>query len=110
MARKPKVKQEDRKRLEPAERRAQILAEAFKQAQAGGLGKITRVSVAGALGLTDGIINRYFEGVTGLQSAVLSHAVVERELNVIADAVEMRMALDGVPPDLVRQATALLAK
>jgi AcrR family transcriptional regulator len=105
---KPKVKHEDRKRLEPAERRAQILAEAFRQADASGLATVTRVSVAKALGLTDGLINRYFAGITGLRQDVLSQAVSAKNLNVLADAIELRLPIDA-PPELIAEAQALLA-
>jgi AcrR family transcriptional regulator len=107
-AMKAKVKHEDRKRLEPAERRAQILAEAVNQATNNGLGQVTRVSVAKALGLTDGLINRYFAGINGLRLDVLQQAVSTGNADIVADAIELQMPIDA-PPELIAEAQALLA-
>lgn len=97
-------------RLSPGERKDEILDTAFAQAQANGLGNVTRASVANALGISDGLISRYFGTVLGLRDAVLAKAVVEVDAEVVADALELGMnAVHHVPPDLVAQARKLMA-
>lgn len=96
-------------RLSPVERKEEILVEAYKQAEANGLATVTRVSVAEALGVTDGLINRYFGTVHGLRDAVLAKAVTTRLVDIVADAVELEMNVHHVPPDLVAAARKILA-
>lgn len=96
-------------RMAPAERSKSILDEAYKQAADKGLGKFTRLSVADAIGVTDGLINRYFKGLDGLRDAVLARASVERNPDIVADAVEMGISVQHVPPDLVADARKLIA-
>lgn len=96
-------------RMAPAQRKDEILTEAFRQATENGLQTVTRPSVAKALGLTDGLINRYFGSVTGLREAVLAKAVTDKVLDVIADAIELQMSVQHIPPDLIEQARKILA-
>lgn len=96
-------------RMAPAERSKSILDEAFKQAAEKGLGKFTRLSVAEAIGVTDGLINRYFKGLDGLRDAVLARSVLEGNIDIVADAVEMGLSVHHVPPDLLNEAKRLLA-
>lgn len=96
-------------RLAPAERKEELLTEAFKQAKENGLKTVTRPSVAGALEVSDGLVTRYFGNLQGLRDAVLAKAVVGNELDIIADALELDMNVHHVPPDLVSQARKILA-
>lgn len=96
-------------RLSPAERKVEILTEAFKQAKAHGLCEVSRASVATALGISDGLISRYFGTVLGLRDAVLAKAVTVKEVDIVADAIELDMNVHHVPPDLVSQAREILA-
>lgn len=96
-------------RLSPGERKDEILAEAFNQAKAHGLCEVTRASVANALGISDGLISRYFGTVLGLRDAVLAKAVLVGEVDIVADAIELSMNVHHVPPDLVGQAREILA-
>ena len=96
-------------RLSPAERKNEILTEAYKQAETGGLHTITRASVANALGISDGLISRYFGTVLGLRDAVLAKAVTTSQTDIIADAIELGMSTHHVPPPLVEKAQQILA-
>jgi len=81
------VEHSKRKRLTPAERENQILREAYGQAEEKGLTKFTRVSVAEACGVTDGLVSRYFGTLRGLQEAVVVEARARDNARLIADAV-----------------------
>jgi hypothetical protein len=96
-------------RLTPAERKAEILEEAYAQAAADGLAAVTRISVAEKLGVSDGLISRYFGTVLGLRDAVLAQAVVNGNADIVADALELQMNTHHVPPDIVTQAREILA-
>lgn len=87
-------------RMAPAERSKSILDEAYKQANAKGLGRFTRLSVAEALGVTDGLINRYFKGLSGLRDAVVARAVLERNIEILTDAADMNIDRH-VPPEML---------
>lgn len=96
-------------RLSPGERKTEILAQAYGQALEEGLHTVTRASVANALGVSDGLISRYFGTVLGLRDAVLARAVIDKGLDIVADAIELQMNIHHVPPDLVSEARKILA-
>lgn len=96
-------------RMSPADRRDAILTEAYAQAEADGLGQVTRVSVAKKLGVTDGLINRYFNGRDGLREAILAQGVVNGSADIVADAVELGMIVSHVPKKLLAEARKLIA-
>jgi len=96
-------------RLSPGERQAEILEEAYAQAAATGLSQVTRASVANALGISDGLISRYFGTVLGLRDAVLAKAVTKENADIVADALELQMNTHHVPPPLVDNARKILA-
>lgn len=95
-------------RKSPEARKAEILAEAVRQAKLNGISFVTRISVADALGVTDGLINRYFNGVRGLRQAILAKGVEDRSVDIVADAIELGMPeVKLVPADLHAEAVAL---
>lgn len=96
-------------RLSPAERKVEILDEAYRRAEADGLMTVTRASVANALGISDGLISRYFGTVLGLREAVLAKAVTTSNVDIIADALDLQMNTHHVPPPLVDKALDILA-
>lgn len=96
-------------RLTPAERKVELLEQAYAQAVEKGLGSVSRRSVAEALGVTDGLVSRYFGTLQGLREAVLAKAVVTEQFDIIADALELQMNTHHIPPDLVSQARKILA-
>lgn len=87
-------------RMKPAERKAQLLAAAYKLAAANGIKQVTRIAIAQATDTTDGLVNRYFAGRSGLQSELLAEAVSRKDHEVLGFAIVEGFAL---PPNLPRQ-------
>lgn len=77
------------KRMEPSERRTQILDSALKVAQSKGLKKTTRIAIAEAAGVSHGLVGMHFEGRDVLLAAIADHAVRKANLKIIAEAVDM---------------------
>lgn len=96
-------------RMAPAERKVQILDEAYRQAEVNGLALVTLTSVASALTITGGLISRYFGTLVGFREAVLAKAVVAKQPDIVADAIELGMNVHHVPEALVKKAQRLLA-
>lgn len=103
-----KVKPENRKRFTPAERSAQILAEAVRQASEFGLEHVTLIGVGRGVGVSDGLVAKYFSRIYGLQDAVLAVAVVNNDAEIVADAIYLGMPTTHVPPPLLQAAQQLL--
>ena len=59
-----------RTRKTPAERKTELLDAAVELAAKIGTGNVTRIAVAKATNTTDGLVNRYFGGVSGLHRAI----------------------------------------
>lgn len=95
-------------RVAPAERCAEILGEGYSQAVEHGLHTVTRASVAKAIGVSDGLVSRYFGTIAGLRDAVLARAVVDRQLEVVADAIKLQMSVAHIPPDILKEAEGLI--
>jgi AcrR family transcriptional regulator len=57
-------------RMDPDERKAQLLSAARLIAQTKGMKSVTRVNVAAATGTSVGLISRYFGSAKGLKDAV----------------------------------------
>lgn len=64
-----------RTRLEPADRRRELLAVAERLATADGVGSLSTQAVATAAGASKALVFHYFGSVVGLQRAVVSAAV-----------------------------------
>jgi AcrR family transcriptional regulator len=87
----------ERRRLEPDERRAQLLAVARKQFGAGTYASVSTSDIAAAAGVARGLINHYFGGKRGLYLEVV------RRLVTVPD-----VAVDDLPPGPVEQRVAIL--
>jgi AcrR family transcriptional regulator len=72
------------KRLEPKERRGQILAAAVELARDKGYHNLTRDGVAVAAGVSFGLVTRYFGSIDTLQQKVMTEAVEGDILEIIA--------------------------
>lgn len=96
-------------RKTPEQRKADILQEAYSQATIHGIAQVTRISVATKLGVTEGLINRYFSGRGGLRDAVLYQGIVNSNPDIVADAIELGMSTAHVPPPLLAAAKKILA-
>lgn len=72
------------KRLEPTERRGQILQAAVSLAQDRGYHKLTRDGVAVEAGVSFGLVTRYFGSIDTLKQKVMRVAVEQDILEIIA--------------------------
>lgn len=94
-------------RRSPEERIKQMLQAGYKIADQEGLAELNRVKLGAACGVTDGLVSRYFGNAQGMFNAVIGEAVKQKNLIVLADAVEMGMATEElVPPALLKKAKA----
>lgn len=77
-----------RKRMEPKERKVQILDTALKlAAKKGGWASLTRKSIAEELNCAVGLPSRYFGNMIQLRRAVMRQAIKERNLFVIVQGL-----------------------
>lgn len=95
-----------RERMEADARKTQLLDAAYKIAQKQGIRKVTRAAVARECKVSDGLLNRYFEGREGLRYDVMTHAVKQKDAKTLAAASE-HYELPSMPRDLARAVKAL---
>ena len=99
----------DRTRMEPADRKAQIVAAAVSIAKSKGYQQVRWTDIATYLGISRALPCAYFKTLTQLQRAIMRYAVKHGELAVIAqglaandstarkaDSVLKKRALDSV--------------
>lgn len=98
------------KRMAPAERKQQLLAAGYDMANTKGLGAVNRVQLGKACGVTDGLVSRYFGNADGMYAAILGEAIARKDAAVVADALEMGISVEHVPPKLLNQARQEVAK
>lgn len=88
-----------KQRLKPEDRKGQILAAAVKLAEGTNYTTITRDGVAGAAGVSMGLVTRYFGTMNQLRRAVMRAAVAEGNAVVVAQGLAQRdpQALKAAP-------------
>lgn len=97
-------------KLEPAARKEQILTEALRQAAKCGYQNIKRADIARALGISTGLINKYFDSMHKLKCAVMREAIRVECLPVIAQGIALRdRRAMAVSDELQARALASLA-
>lgn len=74
-------------RLPANDRRAQILDEALRCAEACGYANITRQMVADRLKLAPGLVSHYFGTMEDLRRTVMRHAIQRELLRIVAQGV-----------------------
>lgn len=75
-------------RLDPADRKEQIMAAAVQVAAApGGWSRLTRSAVAGCAGCADALVSRYYGTMTNFRRAVMRQAIKGENLSVIAQGL-----------------------
>lgn len=74
-------------RLQPQERKAQILKAALKIAVREGYSNIKREAIASEAGVAVGLINRYFNTMPQLKRAVMRAAIDREVLKIIAQGL-----------------------
>ena len=94
------------KHLPRAIRTQQLLDAALKAAQKHGIFKMRRQDIAGEIGVTPALVSFYLGTMTSVQRAVVRHAVHERNLPVIAEAITRKSPYVKNIPDELRQAVA----
>lgn len=77
-----------RERMEADARKTQLLDAAYKIAVKHGIRKVTRAAVARECKVSDGLLNRYFDGREGLRLDVMTHAVSKKDAKTLAAASE----------------------
>ena len=98
-----------RQRLHPTVRKEQILDAALTLSQSDGYQTITRQSVATLAGCSEGLVSRYFSTMPQLRRAVMSAAIAQANLSVLAQGIAMKDAKAlRAPEELRRQAVQLM--
>jgi len=96
-------------KFKPDDRKAQILAEAVRQARFVGYQNIRRENVAKALGLSVGMVNHTFTTMALLKRAVMGAAIAQRIPEIVAQGLAAKdpRAMNA-PDDLKAAARATL--
>lgn len=77
-----------KKRLQPDDRKQQILTAAIRvAARPGGWAKLTRDAVAKEAGCAEGLPSKYFGTMISFRRAIMRAAIVAEELGVIAQGL-----------------------
>lgn len=77
-----------KKRLQPADRKQEILNAAIKVAgRPGGWGKLTRDAVAKEAGCAEGLVSKYFGTMIAFRRSIMRAAIVAENLAVIAQGL-----------------------
>jgi AcrR family transcriptional regulator len=97
-------------RLDPKERKSQLLDVALLHAQNKGLNGLRRDAIAADAGVSDGLVSRYFNTMKQLRRAVMRAAINRQILPIIAEGIALRDpdALKA-PEELRTKALATLA-
>lgn len=93
-------------RMTAAERTEQLTKAGYKIARTKGIRKVTRAAIAREIGVSDGLINRYFGTREGLRAAVLDMAVTEKDAKTLAAAGE-HYELPAMPRTLAAEVKKL---
>jgi AcrR family transcriptional regulator len=93
--------------MEPDARKAQLLEAGYEIARKKGITKVTRAAIARACKVSDGLLNRYFEGREGLRLEVMEFAVSKKDAATLA-ACSTHYELPAMPRDLDRAVKAAL--
>ena len=76
-----------RKRMQPKERRDQLLAVAVELSVKLGYNRVTKEDIAKKAGVTPGLINNYFGTMTKLRRQIIRTAIRDEILEVIAQGL-----------------------
>lgn len=90
-------------RMKPNERRDVILAAALSLASTVGYDRMTRADVADRAQVATGLVSHYFKNMKGLRVAVITAAVEQRDLTVVAQALVAKHPLAHAAPKSLRR-------
>lgn len=98
-------------RMNPDERRAEVLAAALRTAAALGLSRMTREDIAKAAGCTPGLVSARLGTMKRVRDEVMRLAVRQEVLPVVAEGIALRHphALKA-PTDLQKRAAASMVR
>jgi len=89
-------------RMDATTRKKQLLEAAYIIAKTQGIKKLTRAALARACGVTDGLINRYFDGREGMRAEVIAAAHVDGDAKTLAQCAAM-YELPTMSPELTKR-------
>ena len=100
-----------KKRLQPDDRKQQILDAAIKVAgRPGGWGKLTRDAVAREVQCAEGLVSKYFGTMVSFRRSIMRAAIVAENLHIIAQGLAAGDAsAKKADPDLKTRALQTLA-
>ena len=100
-----------KKRLQPDDRKEQILNAAIKvAARPGGWGKLTRDAVAREAQCAEGLVSKYFGTMVAFRRSIMRAAIVAENLAVVAQGLAAGDAsAKKADPDLKARALQTLA-
>lgn len=75
------------KRLDPEDRKQQILLTAVEYSRINNYNTLTQYKVAEAVGCSPGLVINYFNSIANLQDRVVEFAISEEVLEVVAQGV-----------------------
>jgi AcrR family transcriptional regulator len=93
-------------RMTADDRTAQLTQVGLLIARKHGIRKVTRAAIAREVGVSDGLLNRYFGSREGLRGAVLELAVAEKDAKTLAEASEY-YELPNMPRNLAAEVKRL---
>jgi AcrR family transcriptional regulator len=74
-------------KFKPEDRKAQIIAEALRQARARGYQNVRVEHIAASLGITAGLIYHYYKTVPLLKRAIMGAAIAQRLPEIVAQGL-----------------------
>lgn len=93
-------------RMDPADRKQQLMESALVLLREDGYKHLTRVAVAQMTGTTDALVNRYFGSRNGMRAAVVEEAAKRRDVRALAQVIKAGFMLEGLPRQLERDVKA----
>lgn len=88
-----------RERRKPDERRESILAAAVEVAKSQRLAEMTRAGVAREAGVAPGLVSHYFGDMAALRAEIMTQAVREGILAIVAEGLALRDPIAQAAPE-----------
>ena len=96
-------------RMNPDDRKRQMVEAGLVLVRNYGVKALTRVALAAETGTTDGLVNRYFGTREQMRSEIVIHGIKREDATVLAQAIKSGLyRFEDVPPKLMRKAQALV--
>lgn len=96
-------------RLDPKDRKQQMLEAGLVLLRQYGVKALTRVAIANETGTTDGLVNRYFGNRDRMREEIIITGIRRNDATVLAQAIKSgAYKFEDVSPKLMREAQALV--